>query len=149
MNYLLQHFAAQIGFPLVSQGRNKIYEIRDHSPGIWDHNTWDRDQQCFSGIRDQNCERFWDQGSKFPMFLWSGIKILNVFVIRDQNLGQKCRFSYEKIYLVTNLCKWPDKKEHCSSKIWSLKYNRFIVRQGLSGQMRNLWNMKSLCCRDF
>ena len=51
------------------QGRNKVYEIRDHSPGIWDHNTWDRDQQCFSGIRDQNCERFWDQGSKFPMFL--------------------------------------------------------------------------------
>ena len=36
------------------QGRNKVYEIRDHSPGIWDHNTWDRDQQCFSGIRDQN-----------------------------------------------------------------------------------------------
>ena len=75
------------------QGRNKVYEIRDHSPRIWDHNTWDRDQQCFCGIRDQNCERFWDQGSKFPMFLWSGIKILNVFVIRDQNLGQKYRIS--------------------------------------------------------
>ena len=87
------------------QGRNKVYEIRDHSPGIWEHNTWDRDQQCFSGIRDQNCERFWDQGSKFPMFLWSGIKILNVFVIRDQNLGQKYRISYEKIYLVTTLPK--------------------------------------------
>ena len=51
------------------QGRNKVYEIRDHSPGIWDHNTWDRDQQCFCGVRDQNCEHFWDQGSKFPMFL--------------------------------------------------------------------------------
>ena len=37
------------------------------------------------------------------MFLWSGIKILNVFVIRDQNLGQKYRISYEKIYLVTTL----------------------------------------------
>ena len=33
----------------------------------------------------------------------SGIKILNVFVIRDQNLGQKYRISYEKIYLVTTL----------------------------------------------
>ena len=96
----------------VKQGRNKVYEIRDqrlrggirdHSPGIWDHNTWDRDQQCFCGIRDQNCERFWDQGSKFPMFLWSGIKILNVFVIRDQNLGQKYRISNEKKYLVTTL----------------------------------------------
>ena len=77
--------------------------IRDHSPGIWDHNTWDRDQQCFCGVRDQNCENFWDQGSKFPMFLWSGIKILNVFVIRDQNVEQKYRISYEKKYLVTTL----------------------------------------------
>ena len=102
------------------QGRNKVYEIRDHSPGIWDHNTWDRDQQCFSGIRDQNCERFWDQGSKFPMFLWSGIKILNVFVIRDQNLGQKYRISYEKIYLVATLLNChdfvscTDQKHSCS-----------------------------------
>ena len=28
-------------------------EIRDHSPGIWNHNRWDRDLQCFHGIRDQ------------------------------------------------------------------------------------------------
>ena len=147
MNYPLQHFAAQIGFPLVSHGRNKVYEIRDHSPGIWDHNTWDRDQQCFSGIRDQNCERFWDQGSKFPMFLWSGIKILNVFVIR-KNTG-----SVMKKYTLLRPCvSDPTKKNivrrrsDCSP--WSLKYNRFIVRQGPSGQMRNLWNMKSLCCRD-
>ena len=27
--------------------------IRDLSPGIWDHNRWDRDQQCCHGIRDQ------------------------------------------------------------------------------------------------
>ena len=32
--------------------------IRDHSPGIWDHNPRDRDQQCFSldqgsGVLDQ------------------------------------------------------------------------------------------------
>ena len=27
--------------------------IRDHSPGIWNHDAWDRDQQCFS----------WNQGS--------------------------------------------------------------------------------------
>ena len=33
----------------------------------------------------------------------SGIKIVNVFVISDQNLGQKYRISYEKIYLVTTL----------------------------------------------
>lgn len=104
----------------LNQGRNKVHEIRDHSPGILDHNTWDRDQQCFSGIRDQNCERFWDQGSKFPMFLWSGIKILNVFVIRDQNLGQKYRISYEKIYLVATLLNChdfvscTDQKHSCS-----------------------------------
>ena len=30
--------------------------IRDHSAGIWDHNQWDRDQQCFS----------WNQGSSRP-----------------------------------------------------------------------------------
>ena len=28
--------------------------IRDHSPGIWDHNPWDRDQQCLHGIRDHS-----------------------------------------------------------------------------------------------
>ena len=29
---------------------------RDLSPGTWDHNPWDRDQQCFS----------WNQGSGCP-----------------------------------------------------------------------------------
>ena len=46
------------------QGRNEVYGIRDRRPvkgwvqgsqaGIWDHSTWDRDQQRFhgqSGIR--------------------------------------------------------------------------------------------------
>ena len=49
--------------------------IRDYNPGIWNHNPWDRDQQCFCGIRDQNSQRFGDQGSKFSTFLRSGIKI--------------------------------------------------------------------------
>ena len=44
-------------------------QLRDHSPGIWNHNAWDEDQQCFS----------WNQGS--------GIKILIVFGIRDQDFG--------------------------------------------------------------
>ena len=49
--------------------------IRDQSSGIWDYNPWDRDLQCFVesgikirnvfGMRDQNSQRFWDQGSKF------------------------------------------------------------------------------------
>ena len=29
---------------LHNQGRNEIYEIRDHRAGIWDHKPWDRDQ---------------------------------------------------------------------------------------------------------
>ena len=49
--------------------------IRDYNPGIWDHNPWDREQQCSCGIRDQNSQRFGDQGSKFSTFLRSGIKI--------------------------------------------------------------------------
>ena len=28
--------------------------IRDHSSGIWDHNPWDRDQQCLHGIRNHS-----------------------------------------------------------------------------------------------
>ena len=46
-----------------------------------------------SGIRDQTQQ----------IFAGSGIKILNVFWIRDQNFGQKYGISYEKIYLVTTL----------------------------------------------
>ena len=48
------------------QGRNEVYGIRDRRPvkrwdqgsqaGIWDHSTWDRDQQRFS----------WNQGSGYP-----------------------------------------------------------------------------------
>ena len=49
--------------------------------GIWDHNAWDQDQQCFhgirdqaddkSGFRDQNSSRFWDQGSTFWVKIWN------------------------------------------------------------------------------
>lgn len=35
-----------------------------------------------------------NQGSKFLTFLGSGVKILNVFGIGDQNFGQKYRISY-------------------------------------------------------
>ena len=28
--------------------RPKKAGIRNHNPGIWNHNAWDRDQQCFS-----------------------------------------------------------------------------------------------------
>ena len=62
--------------------RGGIGGIRYHNPGIWDHNPWDRDQH---------------------VFVESGIKILNVFEIRDQNFGQKYGISNEKIYLVTTL----------------------------------------------
>ena len=66
--------------------------IRDQSPGIWDHNTWDRDQQCFM-----------ESGIRLTTKTGSGVKILIVFAIRDQHFGQKYGISYEKIYLVTTL----------------------------------------------
>ena len=62
------------------QGRNKVYGTRDQrliwgwDQGSqlreWDHNPWDRDQQCF---------------------VESGIKIRNVFGIRDQNFRAEIR----------------------------------------------------------
>ena len=42
--------------------RNEVYGFRDHSPGSWNHNAWDRDQaNNKNGFRDQNSHRFWDQ----------------------------------------------------------------------------------------
>ena len=51
---------------IYNQGRNEVYGIRDQRPvkgwdqgsqlGIWDHSTWDRDQQRFP----------WNQGSGCP-----------------------------------------------------------------------------------
>ena len=57
--------------------------IRDHSLRIWNH-AWDRDQQCFHGIRDQgynkngfrdqNSHRFWDQGSILWIKIWDQLR---------------------------------------------------------------------------
>ena len=47
-----------------------------------------------SGIKIVNIFGIRDQNSQ--CFCDQGLKILNVFVIRDQNLGQKYRISYEK-----------------------------------------------------
>ena len=67
------------------QSRIEVYGIRDQKtekgrdqgtqPWDLDHNPWDRDQQRFS--RDQQ------------IFAGSGIKILIVFVIRDENFDEK------------------------------------------------------------
>ena len=70
----------------------KRAEIRDHSPGIWDHNGLDRDQQCFSWNQGSGWQQKRVQGSKFSSSLGSGINIL----------GKNTRsVSNQKIYLVT------------------------------------------------
>ena len=56
--------------------------IRDHSPGIWNHNAWDRDQQDFSwnqgsnfcGFRDQNSHHFWNEGSNIWVKIWDQLR---------------------------------------------------------------------------
>ena len=45
--------------------------IRGHSPGIWDHNARDRNQQYF----------LWNEGIRDQIFAGSGIKILIIFRI--------------------------------------------------------------------
>ena len=30
-----------------NQGCNEVYGVRDQCPGIWDHKSWDQDQQMF------------------------------------------------------------------------------------------------------
>ena len=37
------------GITAPGSGSAVFQGIRDHSPGIWDHKPWDRDQQCFKG----------------------------------------------------------------------------------------------------
>ena len=49
--------------------------IKDHSPGIWNHNGWDRDQQYFSWNQGSGIKFVRVQGSKFLSFLGSGFKI--------------------------------------------------------------------------
>ena len=50
--------------------------IRDHSPGIWNHNACYRDQQCFSWNQESGIKFLQVQGSKFSSFFGSGIQIL-------------------------------------------------------------------------
>ena len=50
--------------------------IRDHSPGVWNHNAWDRDQQYFSWNQGSGINFLRVQGSEFLSLVGSGIKIL-------------------------------------------------------------------------
>ena len=68
--------------------------IKDHSPGIWNHNVWDRDQQYFSWNEGSGIKFLQVQGSKFSSFLGSGFKILG------KNMGSVTK---KIVYLVTTL----------------------------------------------
>ena len=64
--------------------RPKRAGIRNHNPGIWNHNAWDRDQQCFSWnqgsgwqqkrVQGSKCSSLSDQGSTFWVKIWDQLR---------------------------------------------------------------------------
>ena len=48
--------------------------IRDHNPGIWSHNAWDRDQQYFSWNQGSRIKFLRVQESKFWVKIWDQLR---------------------------------------------------------------------------